>query len=168
MKSYGRRTAIDQLDMDGKFIRTWRSIKEAAESMCYTVQSISLNLRGIRRSAYGSMWVYNRTPDLADEFWEVYPLDNRFRVSNKGRVKTPTGKITLGYNIGRYRRIRTSDVSTAVHRMVAFTFIEPIDGADHVNHIDHNPQNNSLDNLEWVTHKENMRAAVKFYENKKI
>jgi len=32
-----------------------------------------------------------------------------------------------------------------------------------INHIDHNPQNNCIDNLEWVTHRENTRAAVEYY-----
>ena len=32
-----------------------------------------------------------------------------------------------------------------------------------INHIDHNPTNNRLDNLEWVTQRENIRASVKFH-----
>lgn len=32
-----------------------------------------------------------------------------------------------------------------------------------INHIDHDPSNNRVDNLEYVTHRENSRAAVKHY-----
>ena len=163
MKSFGRRTRIDQYDLNSNFLKTWDSIKEAANSLGYTPQSISNNLRLKTRSAYGYIWMYNKGIDLQDEFWLDYPIDPRFKVSNKGRVKTPTGKITLGYNVGAYRRIRTSGVSVAVHRMVAYTFIEEVEGSIFVNHIDHDTQNNSVENLEWVTHQENMNAAERFY-----
>ena len=33
-----------------------------------------------------------------------------------------------------------------------------------INHIDHDPSNNHVDNLEYVTHRENSRAAVKHYD----
>jgi hypothetical protein len=43
-----------------------------------------------------------------------------------------------------------------VHRMMAEAFIPMIPGKNEVNHIDEDKANNDLDNLEWVTHKENM------------
>jgi hypothetical protein len=163
MKSSGRSTKINQYAMDGKFIREWKSIRDAAKSFGFTNQTISNNLRGVRKSAHGFMWKYSKTEDLEDEFWECYPLDERFMVSNRGRIRTPTGKISVGCNVGNYRRIRTSGTSTSIHRMVAITFIEQIVGCNIVNHIDHNPQNNYLENLEWVDHPGNMAAAEKFY-----
>lgn len=43
-----------------------------------------------------------------------------------------------------------------VHRMVAEVYLPNPNLCDFVNHIDNTPYNNSKDNLEWVTHSENM------------
>lgn len=48
-----------------------------------------------------------------------------------------------------------------VHRVIAMTFLENEQGYDTVNHIDGNPFNNSVDNLEWISRKENIRHAFK-------
>ena len=45
------------------------------------------------------------------------------------------------------------------HRLMAKTFLQINNGRTCVNHKDSNRINNTLGNLEWVTHKENSRHA---------
>ena len=53
-------------------------------------------------------------------------------------------------------------VRKVVHRLVASAFIPNPHDKPEVNHIDSNPLNNSVGNLEWVTHSENMRHAYEY------
>ena len=48
-----------------------------------------------------------------------------------------------------------------LHRLIAIHFIENKENKPHINHIDGNPSNNKIHNLEWVTHKENMQHAYR-------
>lgn len=48
-----------------------------------------------------------------------------------------------------------------VHRLLAKYFISNPDGKEFVNHIDSDKLNNKLENLEWVTQKENHEHAAR-------
>lgn len=49
--------------------------------------------------------------------------------------------------------------SYLVHRLIAQMFIPNPENLPEVNHIDGNPLNNSISNLEWCTHQYNMQHA---------
>lgn len=54
-----------------------------------------------------------------------------------------------------------------IHRLVAEAFIDNPEGKLQVNHIDGNPSNNLVNNLEWVTNAENTQHAYDTKLNKK-
>jgi hypothetical protein len=100
------------------------------------------------------------------EIFKDIPFNLNYQVSNLGRVKNiNTGKI-LNYNkiSTGYLKVDLYHLGVrracAIHRLVLIAFLGEKKGLI-VNHKDGRKMNNQLDNLEWVTHSENILHAFR-------
>lgn len=81
---------------------------------------------------------------------------NKFNKGNNLKLKISNfGYARVGLCDGYSQKFRF------VHRLVAFAFIPNPDNKPYINHIDGNKLNNCIENLEWVTAKENKDHASK-------
>ena len=104
---------------------------------------------------------------MDEEQWKEWPQDPRILVSNKGNVisyRRGFGyPLKVGHTRNGYQRVSTDPSPQLVHRLTAETWI-PNPNPNYytqVNHIDGNKDNNSVENLEWVTPGENLRHAYR-------
>jgi hypothetical protein len=111
----------------------------------------------------------------SEEIWkDVLGYEGMYQVSNWGRVKslkrkhakfeglrklalTPDGYLFTSFSVN------DRCVLKRIHRLVASAFISNPNGCSEVNHIDGDKQNNCAENLEWVSHSENMAHASKMH-----
>ncbi|HJF68547.1 MAG TPA: NUMOD4 motif-containing HNH endonuclease [Staphylococcus kloosii] len=116
-----------------------------------------------------------------EEIWkDVVGYENIYEVSNFGNVRTHKNKTTWterhGLRHWKQRGLKNKtpngrDIRVSlwkdgkvkdwlVHRLVAYAFIPNTDkNKNSINHIDGNPRNNHVENLEWCNHKENNNHA---------
>ena len=102
------------------------------------------------------------------EVWKQY-LDTQYEVSNLGNVRNKNTKVVLsqedtgnGYLCVGLQIDKGVYKKTRVHRMVAMAFLEfqRTEERNEVDHINGNKSDNSVDNLRWCTHKENMNNPI--------
>ena len=100
----------------------------------------------------------------------IYDYTDLYQVSNYGRVRSlnfkHTGEVRVlrnkvdknGYlSVMLYKNKKASRFK--VHRLVATAFIPNPYNLPVVNHIDENPSNCRVDNLEWCTHRYNVQYS---------
>lgn len=93
-------------------------------------------------------------------------------VTEQGEVYSWIGKkpvLCLKYidNGTGYYRVGIEGKFVYVHRLMAETFLDNPNGLPEVNHLDGNPFNNALYNLQWCNRKENVRHAQRLKKMKK-
>ena len=107
---------------------------------------------------------------IEDELWkDIQGYDGDYQISNYGRVKSLKRKNPLilspilgrtedYYSIGLTKNGNKSHYS--IDRLVAEAFIPNPNNYPEVNHIDENTKNNNANNLEWVTHSQNIKHSA--------
>lgn len=112
------------------------------------------------------------------ELWKPLEEYKGIKISSKGRVWKPSNKSRKeriltdfpkdrdGYCRCSVQKKDGTWTSQPVHRLVAKAFIQNPLNKQSVNHKDSNRTNNNVENLEWVTPKENVHHSYQFGKRK--
>jgi hypothetical protein len=119
---------------------------------------------------------YSNPPVQDGEIWkDVVGYEGLYKVSNKGRVwsipRLNRGRVFGGYLI-RFGIDKRNRCVVALHnngksktfipaRLVATAFIREPNPDEEINHLDENPLNNCVENLEWCSHKYNCNYGTR-------
>ena len=112
------------------------------------------------------------------EIWkDIKGYEGMYKVSNLGRVMSIRRKVNgprgyktikqkilkIGKNNFGYSTVTLSKHGKShrkqVHRLVALAFIPNVNNLPQINHIDGNKSNNVVENLEWITNRDNVIHA---------
>ena len=174
--------SINQYDLNGNFIKTWNKAIDADNELNINRKNILKVLKGDRKQSGGFIWKYNIVDtSIENEIWKECPLGNNYDkvlTSNLGRIKVkdntpiygtlrkngyydvklPLTKTSLDGKVLNNKEKKYK--SFRVHRLVCLTFLENSENKPFVNHKDENRSNNKLENLEWMTNKENVNHSL--------
>ena len=94
--------------------------------------------------------------------YKTFTLDD-YVISKTGEIYSKKrGKYVKPQPNGTgYLRVHIAGKMYFVHRLVAMTYIPNPDNLPQINHKDGNKHNNCVDNLEWVTNRDNSLHALR-------
>ena len=133
------------------------------------ITRVRVSLKEIYRKVYGKEFCWDRIDDLDGEIWRpVARTDERYWVSNLGRVKSLTGyraRILKSNQRGGYEKVDIMYDKTrftrSIHKLVAYAFLERPEDPDMVlHHINGCKTDNRADNLVWLTPEDHIRAHI--------
>jgi hypothetical protein len=141
----------------------------------YTLKRKTYDVRKLLEITYGIKFNYISIPD--EPIKDIPGYEGRYGITksgkvwshgkslsgsfkNKGSTKGKWLKPSVAYH-GYQNVFLGKGNSKRVHRLVAITYLEKIDGKNYINHKNNIRHDNRVENLEWVTPSENIAHAIK-------
>lgn len=124
--------------------------------------SLTIKYSGSIWKQVDELWVNSKEAKLMKNipgFNGIYTINEQGEIYQEGKRMSPINN-GLGYYQVKLRK-DNKRYNKYVHRLVWETFKGTIPVGYELNHIDHDKSNNSLLNLELVSHKDNLKKAVK-------
>ena len=162
---------IMQYDLNGNFIREWENANEILKNNKHMKLHYLMSRIDKNKECYGYLWKkkHHNINELRDDeiFKNIGIVGendfSKFEMSTYGKIKNVRTQKFLkqrtydnGYILVHLTNMEGKVITTTVHRLVAFVFVElNRDLNKVVNHIDKNKSNNHYKNLEWVTIQQN-------------
>lgn len=114
-----------------------------------------------------AMSTTSRNKPMTETWKAIKGYEGIYEISNLGRVRNikRKNKIVKSYTtkLG-YQRVQLSKngkfKNLLIHRLVADAFLPKPDNKDVINHKDFDRSNNNVENLEWLTYKENSHYSM--------
>ena len=176
------RRSVYQLDKNGNIIKKWDSIADAENYLKLPHKGhISAVCKNKIKTYAGYGWKYAIDVDVNEdnEEWFIAKIPklnpeqhNVIYVTKSGKIKKPNGEIITGtlhrkeylkVGISIYDNIFETSISSksiSVHKIIANTFLDKVEGKTKVNHKNGIKTDNRLENLEYVTTLENNLHAI--------
>jgi hypothetical protein len=177
VRKFGNCKTVLQFTIDGDFVQEFESAKAASLHVDCKESALASACRGDQDTCMGFTWKYQdgktqgRIQDdqmvVSTEDWAVLVDYPNYKISRDGQIFSTYTKRVLKCAITENERIVCSlkhkNENKAkrlyVHRLVAMAYLPNPDNHPKVNHLDGNPLNNHVDNLEWASYSRDSQHA---------
>jgi hypothetical protein len=158
-----RERQVDQYTADGKFIKTFSSVREASTQLNIPERNIykCCSPDTQRHTTRGFAWKYH-TETVRDNLQDNNQTKDilnfpNYEITDDGRVISKRYKkyVKPSLNADGYLHLTLTNINKIqkffVHDLVAAAYLENLNNKKIVNHKDSNKTNNNIANLEWRT-----------------
>jgi HNH endonuclease/NUMOD4 motif len=163
---------IEQYNREGILVRTWDAVKDITKELGYAEKSIRICCQGYRKTHKGFMWKYKyekRETISEDDYKNNYvPIGTikgwdfpSYKICKDGKkMANRFRKSVKNYSQEGYVTVHLYDSKKERHELCLHKIVNQVllggRYEDEINHIDGVRENSSPENLESVSHKENM------------